>query len=132
MKAISIHQPWAWAILHAGKTVENRTWATSHRGPLLIHASKTRTSFDREAQHDWLAAYGIALPRWEELAVGAILGVVDLIACRSAAEVEPSPWVEGPVCWVLKDPRPFLDPVAFRGVQGLFDVPADRLPAGLR
>ena len=41
MKALSIRQPWAWAILHAGKRVENRDWQGCHyRGPLLIHASK--------------------------------------------------------------------------------------------
>ena len=34
MKALSIHQPWAWAILNAGKTVENRTWSTNYQGPL--------------------------------------------------------------------------------------------------
>jgi len=44
MKAISLWQPWAWAILHAGKDVENRTWPTHHRGPLLLHVAKRRTS----------------------------------------------------------------------------------------
>ena len=40
MKALSIRQPWAWAILHAGKRIENRDWRSCHyRGPLLIHAS---------------------------------------------------------------------------------------------
>ena len=40
MKAISIRQPWAWLIVNGYKDVENRTWYTSHRGPLLICASK--------------------------------------------------------------------------------------------
>ena len=48
MKAVSVHQPWAWAILHAGKNVENRTWATRHCGPLLIHAAWSRRSYDRQ------------------------------------------------------------------------------------
>ena len=26
MKALSIRQPWAWLILHAGKDIENRDW----------------------------------------------------------------------------------------------------------
>jgi hypothetical protein len=41
VKALSIRQPWAWAILHAGKRIENRDWRSvpSYRGPLLIHAS---------------------------------------------------------------------------------------------
>lgn len=40
MKALSVRQPWPWAILHAGKRIENRDWrGCSYRGPLLIHAS---------------------------------------------------------------------------------------------
>ncbi len=38
MKALSVRQPFAWAIVHGGKDVENRSWATSYRGPVLIHA----------------------------------------------------------------------------------------------
>jgi len=47
MKAISLQQPWAWAILHAGKDVENRRWNTRYRGPIAIHASaKPQTDYD--------------------------------------------------------------------------------------
>lgn len=42
LKALTVLQPWAWCIAHAGKTVENRTWAPgSYRGPLAIHAGRT-------------------------------------------------------------------------------------------
>jgi hypothetical protein len=125
MKALSIHQPWAWAILHAGKTVENRTWSTKYRGPLLIHASKTKTSYDREAKLDWLKVYEVDLPTWEELTVGALVGVVELVDCLPVSQVAPSPWVEGPVCWVLANPRLFSGNLPYRGVQGLFDVPEE-------
>jgi hypothetical protein len=37
MKALSIQQPWAWAIIAGHKDVENRSWYTHHRGSLLIH-----------------------------------------------------------------------------------------------
>jgi hypothetical protein len=130
MKALSIHQPWAWAILHAGKTVENRTWSTRHRGPLLIHASKTKSSYDREARLDWLKVYGVELPKWEELVAGAILGVVELVDCLQVSGVGPSRWVEGPVCWVLADPRAYAAPISFRGAQGLFEVPNSILETG--
>ncbi|HHY88739.1 MAG TPA: ASCH domain-containing protein, partial [Chloroflexi bacterium] len=50
MKALSVRQPWAWLIAQGYKTVENRTWATNYRGPLLIHAGKkpdlTRSELD--------------------------------------------------------------------------------------
>lgn len=40
MKALSLTQPWAHAVVHLGKRVENRDWpGCSFRGPFLIHAS---------------------------------------------------------------------------------------------
>jgi hypothetical protein len=36
---LSLRQPWAWAVLHAGKRVENRCWSTTFRGEFLIHAA---------------------------------------------------------------------------------------------
>lgn len=41
MRALSFWQPWAYAMLHLGKSVENRQkWTScSYRGPLAIHAS---------------------------------------------------------------------------------------------
>ena len=62
MKALSIKQPWAWAIIHAGKNVENRTWATSYRGPLLIHAGKT---FDHEG-YQWIMDHIHLIPESSE------------------------------------------------------------------
>ena len=47
MLAVSIRQPWAWAVIHAGKDVENRAEGASKRmrrgigQRVLIHASKT-------------------------------------------------------------------------------------------
>ena len=48
MKALSIRQPWAWLILNAGKDIENRSWYTSVRGRVLIHASKGMTLAEYE------------------------------------------------------------------------------------
>lgn len=39
MQAISVQQPWAFAIARGGKTVSNQSLPTAYRGPLLIHAS---------------------------------------------------------------------------------------------
>lgn len=41
MKVISIKQPWASLIVEGYKKFEFRTWKTSYRGEILIHASKT-------------------------------------------------------------------------------------------
>jgi hypothetical protein len=135
---LTINQPWAWAILHAGKCVENRTWYTPHRGPLLVHAGKSRRWYDAEDPEDWKEAYGVELPRWELMATGAVVGVVELVDCvRPALDYflpgrGPCVWAEGPWCWVLERPRAFPAPVPLRGQQGLFDVPPDLIPAEYR
>jgi len=40
MKAITLHQPWASLVAQDIKTIESRSWTTSYRGLLVIHASK--------------------------------------------------------------------------------------------
>ena len=106
--ALSIKQPWAWLILHAGKDIENRTWRTRYRGPLLIHAGK---SPDRDAPSPAgvKAHYGVDLethPIWatpdRNPPLGCFVGVVDLIDC---VETHSSRWFHGPIGWVLGNPR---------------------------
>ena len=39
MRALTVRQPWAWAIIHGGKDVENRVRSLGpYRGPVAIHA----------------------------------------------------------------------------------------------
>ena len=40
MKAISIRQPFASLIVAGVKDIENRSWPTNYRGPVLIHAAQ--------------------------------------------------------------------------------------------
>jgi hypothetical protein len=50
-RAISIRQPWAYAILHLGKDVENRPMRTHYGGQILIQASlKVEEDEARETQ----------------------------------------------------------------------------------
>ena len=124
MRAVSVHQPWAWAILHAGKVFENRSWRTTHRGPLVIHAAKSDrllVSLDPTA---WQEKYGVELPDRSQLPFGALVGVVEVVDCVQVEEIaldHPGRrWVEGPWCWVLADIEPLREPVACRGDQGLW------------
>jgi hypothetical protein len=38
-KALTLTQPWATLVAIDAKRIETRSWATSYRGPLLIHAA---------------------------------------------------------------------------------------------
>ena len=42
MRILTVRQPWAWAIIHGGKDVENRVRniAGDYHGPIAIHAAK--------------------------------------------------------------------------------------------
>lgn len=42
MKALTLWQPWASLVALGVKTIETRSWSTSYRGPLAIHAAKKR------------------------------------------------------------------------------------------
>ena len=51
--ALSIRQPWSWAILVAGKRCENRTWNCKYRGPIYIHAAKGMKREEYESFAYW-------------------------------------------------------------------------------
>lgn len=44
MKVITIKEPYSTLILEGKKTIETRTWKTYHRGPILLHCSKSPKS----------------------------------------------------------------------------------------
>jgi hypothetical protein len=60
LPAISLREPWAACVTFFGKDVENRSnWKFRHRGPMLIHASKSKMFVeDLEAAAGLLRADG--------------------------------------------------------------------------
>lgn len=124
--ALTIWQPWAWAIIHAGKDIENRSWAPGVSLPqrLAIHAGKT---FDDRAYEFLQDLCSVRVPDRKDFALGAILGTV-LLAGWSREST--SPWFAGPVGWQLKEPLA-CEPIFCRGAQGLWAPPTGlELPTG--
>lgn len=110
MKAITIKQPWAWAIVFADKDVENRSWSTNYRGPLLIHAGA-------KYRADASLPKGRQAPPRDELDFSAILGVVDLVDVVAGSR---SPWFTGQYGFVLENPRALSKPIPCKGKLGLW------------
>jgi diadenosine tetraphosphatase ApaH/serine/threonine PP2A family protein phosphatase len=87
MKTLSGRQPWWWAILHAGKRIENRVWNTSYRGPILLHAAKGCTVDEYEDACVWMENAGVIahirdVPPLAQMQRGGIVGhalIVDVI-----------------------------------------------------
>jgi hypothetical protein len=115
MKTLSVRQPYAWLIVAGFKTIENRTWRTTYRGPLQIHASQT---LEAGAIDKIEAAFGIVIDR-SQLYRGGIVGRVTLVDIVTRSS---SPWFAGPFGWVLERPR-VLRFKPWRGERGLFDAP---------
>lgn len=128
MKALTVCQPHAHLIIIGEKRVENRTWPTSYRGPLLIHAGKSRKWLDDGDEE-----------RYPDMVFGAILGQCIVEGCRRLRDIRPPtkcitrrwPWLaehghtEGPWCWILGDVVRFATPIPYSGQRGLFDIPDD-------
>lgn len=114
--ALTVRQPWAWAIVHGYKDVENRTWTTSYRGRLLIHASRN----DDSKGFETLRRRRIRLDD-DTLVRGAIIGSVELV---EIVDDSRSPWAHrGQRHWQLDDPHVYGHPIPCRGYPGHCWVP---------
>jgi hypothetical protein len=116
--ALSLRQPWLWAILYAGKNIENRTWRSRYRGRVILHASRTMD----EAGVKYLREAGFPVPT--DLPVGAYVGEVTIIECLPSAECT-SPWAFGPWCYILERPIVYETPIPGKGRLGLYPVPPE-------
>jgi hypothetical protein len=125
-KALSIRQPWLWAILYAGKRIENRPRRFNYRGPICLHASSTFTTKAWiEAENSILTISGKVPPhehaefiRAEEMCDrGGIIGTAEIVDCIDSSD---SPWFFGPYGLVLKNVKP-VDFIPVRGSLGLFN-----------
>jgi hypothetical protein len=100
LRALSLRQPWAWLVVNGYKDIENRSWRTNHRGPLLIHASSNLTEFSETAAMVE-TKYHIRVP--ENVEAGSIVGVVDVVDC---VKTHASKWkFRNQWGWVLENPR---------------------------
>lgn len=128
MKALSIRQPYAWLIAQGIKDIENRTWVTGYRGPVLIHAGKAYPKRDYEDDFDCYAGRGY--PDSREAITGGIVGMATITGCVSRSD---SRWWIGPYGFTLSNAVacPLIPCV---GALGFFDVPPEviaQLPVNL-
>jgi hypothetical protein len=147
MLALTLKHPWVWAILHAGKRVENRKWGLPPEYLnrwILLHGGKSPLGPARwEALRDYhsICNHQIITPsRLDATILPGIRGafkVSEVINKASAHPMVESPWFHGPRGWVLSEVVRFPEAVDCRGNQGLWHVPAtvaaevERLYGGL-
>lgn len=116
MKCLTVKQPWAYAIMHLGKDIENRTRHTKIRGEVAIHAAK---SIDMDAYFE-LKGDGYELPPFDQLQLGQIIGTVEIV---DSVEEHPSEWKqEYTIGYVLANPKPLKIGIPYRGQLGFWNV----------
>lgn len=116
MKALTVRQPFASLIMLPDsdprhKRTENRIWTDAYRGPLLIHAGKSRGWIEPSEEDSRIDEEGLPIA---DLVFGVILGVVDVIDHLPQLIVETKypklyghRYIEGPYCIVVSNVRPF-------------------------
>jgi hypothetical protein len=136
LRGLTLHQPWNWAVINAGKPVENRvqrppTWLIGQW--FALHAGLT---YDATGAEFIRRAFGLQVPEQRDIPSGAITavaklgGAYQLINGKVIGERQPknvTPWAVGPWCWEIADLVVMPEPIPIRGMQGLWRVPRKEL-----
>lgn len=120
--ALSVRQPWAWAIIHGGKDIENRSSGSIRAGrmdcrTICIHAATSMTRDEYELAVWKMSKTATPVPRPEALPRRAIIGVVDVVEIVSQSD---SPWFGGKMGLRLANPRA-IAPIPSVGALGYFE-----------
>jgi activating signal cointegrator 1 len=146
VKALTMTQPWATLVALGENTIETRSWSTSYRGPLAIHAAKAfpkeaRALCDREPYRSVLARGGYTraddLPRGSVIALAQLDDVIVFtrtslretraLSARGllpAHEADFGDFSLGRFGFVLSHVQRLSTPVPAKGMLGLWNVPA--------
>ncbi len=155
LRGLSLLQPWASLFATKQKRIETRSWATPHRGEIIILAGKRWEAEQAKIanQPTFFAALrqrpipaGDPQALWAELApgdlhlpLGAALAIAELVDCKRVEDLEISKlepqeiefgdYRPGRFAWIFRNLRRLAGPVPMRGAQGLFPInyPSDWL-----
>jgi hypothetical protein len=109
------------------KDIENRSWKTTCRGPILIHAGKGVTL--AEYNDAWSFAKGIdpkiQIPAFDKLERGGIIGAAEIIDCVAHSD---SRWYFGEFGLVLANAMP----LPFYPLRGMLSFSTRRRASGPR
>ncbi|MEM1351003.1 MAG: hypothetical protein AAGF27_01595 [Pseudomonadota bacterium] len=120
--ALSVRQPWAWAIIHGGKVIENRSLGSIRAGRMgpgviCVHAATGMKEDEYRYAHWRLARHGVACPRPDALIRGGIIGTIEVTGIIMESDSE---WFGGEAGLTLANPQA-IEPVPAAGALGYFE-----------
>lgn len=152
MKALSLTQPWATLVTLSAKRIETRSWNTSYRGQMAIHASKGLPGWVADAVRRE-PMFGIVMGdlfdpsrlTLGDLPRGCIIATCELVSVKFiTADAVGWNWIgptgrrfdyeitdqerafgdytPGRYAWLLADVRPLDAPVPAKGALGLWEA----------
>ena len=128
MKVLSLTEPYATLIKNGIKTIETRSWKTSYRGRLYIHASSTKIP---KAYRENQAL--MSLVNNKELSYGNIICSCDLVDCiemtdefiddirKNNNEYVTGIYAKGRYAWILKNIEILDNPIKAKGHLGIWN-----------
>jgi activating signal cointegrator 1 len=140
IKAITLWQPWATLMAIGAKRFETRSWATSYKGPIAIHAAK-RPINRMEINDRMRLVLRERGPKPADIPLGQVVAIGYLrkiyptshqgtvMAGTIAVHLPPLPnsqeasfgdWSHGRFAWLITDIWSLVEPVPARGRQQLW------------
>jgi len=100
MRCLTIKKQWADLIADGIKKIENRTWGKNVRGKIAIHAGGN------------------------DGAIIAIAEIETVLDKETASKLYPeqTPYILGPLCWVIKSVKKLEKPVFCKGKLSLWNI----------
>lgn len=128
MKVISLTEPFATLIKEKKKKIETRSWKTTYRGEIYIHASSTRVPKEWKENKELMSLIE------DELSFGKIICKCNLVDCIEMTEEwidkikkeQPEEYVcgiyeKGRYAWILEKIEPLEEPITVKGHLGIWN-----------
>ncbi len=148
MKALTLTQPWASLVAFGYKRVETRSWRTSYRGALAIHAAKGFPLDAKDLCVSYMVRHALG-PHFDgtesgtlasQMPLGVIVATCKLVDCLptvptgclsgvfedypdldTEAERAFGNYDPNRFAWVLEDVERLAQPIVAKGSLGLWD-----------
>lgn len=131
VKVLTLWSPWAQLVALGVKGHETRSWPTSHRGPVLVHAAKAWNQVIGEfwGKYGAMLPPGVRLP--DDPSLGCVVALAEVADCLPTTAARPTDaldmtfgdWSPGRYAFRLAGVRPLPHPVPWRGGQRLRNAP---------
>jgi len=129
LKVLSLTEPYATLIKNGIKTIETRSWKTSYRGRLYIHASSTKIPKEYRNNKELMA-----LVSTDDLNYGHIICSCDLVDCiemtddfiNSIRKNKKNEYItgiysNGRYAWIFENIEILKNPIKAKGHLGIWN-----------